>query len=151
MFTDLLFSLFIFFLSFKQGRDILFCNLEFLGFITKPPVLRIRLLLSCKKFRILSVQIFHPGDLLYTKFVKSLFGSFMKSDFLSVCFKELFAVSCFSIGFISSTSLGIVDDVLFQGGDLCQSGLRCSDRGQQRITFPRLVRCQGSKYTSCGV
>ncbi len=72
-------------------------------------------------------------DLTNPEFIKGLLGGFVKREFFAVGLKELFAVAGLPVGFISAPCLGVVDDVLFQSGNLRQPLFRSLDGGKQFI------------------
>lgn len=118
---------------FIQRAHISLCNQQLLSFLLDFPVLGIDCFLSGKEFCIFRRQFLYLRDLPDTQFVKSLLRRFMESDLFTVSFEELSAVSGLPVGFIGAAGFGVVDDMLFQRGDLGQALLGCLNRRKQFI------------------
>ena len=57
----------------------------------------------------------------------------MQRNFLAMLLEEFLTVTSFAIGLICGSGFGIIDDMLFQRGDLCQTFLGLCDLGLQLI------------------
>ena len=95
-------TLFLLSFIFVQRGNVPFRNYKLLSFIPDLPVFGISLFLGCQKLSILCIQIFDFWNLLNAKLIKCCLRCFMKCQFFTVCFKELFAVSGLPVLFVSA-------------------------------------------------
>lgn len=76
--SDIVFSdtfLLLLFIAFEELVDIIFCSLDLL-----------HIFLNLTIFTVLSAEVFYLRKLLQMKLIKSILGSLMKQDFLSMLF-----------------------------------------------------------------
>ena len=97
--SDIVFSdtfLLLFFITFKELIDIIFCSLNLLHIFLNLTIFTVQLFLFCKDLGILCTEIFYLRKLLQMKLIKGILGSLMKQNFLPMLFQKLLSVSAYT-------------------------------------------------------
>ena len=89
-------------------------------FIPRTPVFRIQSLLFFENRRIFLGKFFHSWQLCHPTLPEGILCRFVKCNLFPVCFKERFAIARLSVLDINIAGFGIIDNMLFQGGDFNQ-------------------------------
>ena len=100
---------------------------QFLHLVPCLAVVRVRCFLLGQQFCKLRIQLLDLRQLFHPGFVKGSFRRLVQSNLLPVSFQKLLTVPRLAVGIIDRASLGIVDNVGFQHGNLCQPCFCCLD------------------------